>query len=120
MSRSANLAIGTVLAMSLVGMSAAHATRPLLRHRVVGCVIGGKFVPYAGLPIGSHYRRPQKLPYWINKSGGRKAEGREIAVRWTAFSARLPNYAPPNSDPRWEDLGPCQGERLTTEPPDSE
>ena len=120
MGRTAFSAIGGVLALYVFGATGAQATRPLLSHRAIGCVIGGAFVPYAGQAMGSHFRRPQKLPYWVGKSGGRKAEGKEIVMTWHAFSARLPNYAPANGGARWEETGPCQRDRLTTEPPESD
>ena len=104
MGRTAFSAIGGVLALYVFGATGAQATRPLLSHRAIGCVIGGAFVPYTGQAMGSHFRRPQKLPYWVgNGRGGLTAAQRAdvvgLARTWMhegtgAITVEVPSHTP--------------------------
>jgi hypothetical protein len=103
------LAIVVTLSGAMLHAAPTHATLPLRSHIVVGCVVYGQFVLYANQ--GTIYSIV-KLPYWVRKSGGNKLEGQEIRLRWSAFSAKVPNYVFERNRTRWELVGPCDHSQM--------
>ena len=97
------------LALALAFAVPAQATKPMVSHGVVGCVIGSRFVPYAKHSLYT----ADKLPYWVRKSGGGKLEGQEIRLKWSGYFAHeVPNYVFERNRASWELLGPCQRDQL--------
>ena len=109
-SRTSRLFMPFVVAILMLNLSAAQATKPLQSHMVIGCVVSNKFVPYREQKI----RTVQKVPYWVRHVTKQKLEGKELRLNWASpkFSPKdLDNYCFKNTC-SVKVLGPCDRSRL--------
>ena len=95
---------------SMLMLSSAHATKPMMEHTVVGCVVSKQFVPYADQKI----HNAQKIPYWVRRATNKKLEGQELRLNWGSpigSPYEVDNYCRTKSC-SVSVMGPCERSRL--------